>query len=264
MKNIFIATSGYSYKDWKGVFYPKELSAGKYLAYYSKFFPFTELNFSYYKQPEERQSLKFLEETDKKFLFSIKAHQSLTHQPTATWKEDVKIFSGGIAPLSDANRLASVILQFPFSFKYTKENRIYLSNLCKNLSIENSNRIPLSIEFRNREWDKPSVISGMKEIGAGWIVSDNPELKGLPKGEMKWTSETAYLRFHGRNRENWWQGDNVSRYDYRYSTEELTEAAEAIKKMSGKVKRMFIAFNNHHKGQAVENALELKDLVESE
>ncbi len=261
MGKILIGTSGYSYSDWKGIFYPQNLPPDKYLSFYADHFPFTELNFSYYRQPDEKQCDHFIRSTPENFLFTIKAHQSLTHLRDKSWMNDAKTFIKGAGPLLKSGRLGAVLLQFPFSFHYSKENRIYLSELCDCLSDTKGGGLPLSLEFRNSQWQRARVWDGMEKRKVCWIITDNPPLAGLPVRELKVTSETAYIRFHGRNSKNWWKGNNVSRYDYRYSPEELGEWVTMVSSLANQVKRLFIAFNNHHKGQAVDNALELTKLL---
>jgi uncharacterized protein YecE (DUF72 family) len=65
------------------------------------------------------------------------------------------------------------------------------------------------------------------------------------------------VRFHGRNRANWWRGDNASRYDYLYSAAELEEWLPRIERMLARVRLALVIFNNHLGGQAVRNAREL-------
>jgi len=259
-KRIFIATSGFYYPDWKGLFYPPELPREKYLTWYAEKFPFTELNFSYYRQPEPEQCRRFLESSPASFLFSIKAHRSLTHERAPGWRDQARLFLEGIRPLAEARRLAMVILQFPYSFDYSRENRLYLGELCSLLG--ESGELPLGVEFRREGWNGSSAREELKRREISWIVADTPALKGLPRPEPVITSDTAYLRFHGRNEGAWWTGDNVTRYDYLYSRQELAEWESLVKDMAGQVKRLFVAFNNHRKGQAVQNALELQSGLE--
>ncbi|TFG78580.1 MAG: DUF72 domain-containing protein, partial [Spirochaetales bacterium] len=84
---------------------------------------------------------------------------------------------------------------------------------------------------------------------------------GLPPPTERVTGGLGYLRFHGRNSDNWWNGDNVSRYDYLYSVEELEACAPRIKRMAKVARVLLVAFNNHAKGKAVRNATELKTIV---
>jgi uncharacterized protein YecE (DUF72 family) len=75
------------------------------------------------------------------------------------------------------------------------------------------------------------------------------------------TADLTYIRFHGRNRAAWWTGDNASRYDYLYSEEELEGWVERIKTILRRARTLLVAFNNHFRGQAVQNARMMKDLL---
>lgn len=257
MAEIYIGTSGYSYPDWRGVLYPRGLKSGDFLPCYARRFVFTELNFSYYRQPLPEQCRQFLNQTPQDFLFTLKAHQSLTHLRGPGWEEAAALFREGINPLVETRRLGAVILQFPYSFGYTRENRLYLARLLERLE-----GLPVAVEFRKQEWQNPSVRKGLRERKAAEVITDSPELPGLPEAQISLTSDWGYIRFHGRNADNWWDGDNVSRYDYNYSGPELAGWVDSIGKMVQKTRRLFIAFNNHRKGQAVENALTLRGMLE--
>ncbi len=254
---LYIGTSGYSYKDWKGVFYPDSFGSQEYLQFYAKQFPFVEINFSYYKHPSADMLHRMVEKTPSTFQFSIKAHQSLTHKRGGRWEQDAKMYIEGIQPLIDAERLAGVLFQFPYSFHRTAENRRYLGTITDYFS-----SLPIFIEFRNGEWMNDDVFGTLKDRNIGFVNTDSPELDSLPGKTELITSERGYIRFHGRNSETWWSGDNVSRYDYCYTEEELKEWVVRIQRMLEKVTVLFIAFNNHHKGQAVRNAMQLRGLFD--
>jgi len=256
MQKLYIGTSGYSYADWRGEFYPPDLGKTEFLSFYAERFSFVELNFSYYRQPNSYMISKIIEKTPDDFLFSIKGHRSMTHERTEEWKKGADEFISGILPLSEQDRLAGVLLQFPYSFHRNQKNRLYLGEVCSYLA-----DFPLFLEFRNREWQLPEVYAELEQRNIGIVNTDSPELDKLPEPSSLATSDRGYVRFHGRNRDNWWSGDNVSRYDYLYSDEELKEWAARIEKVLAKVKVLFLAFNNHHKGQAVVNAFQLASLL---
>lgn len=258
MGNVWIGTSGYSYKDWLGPVYPEKLPAGEYLEFYSTLFNFTELNFSYYRQPTAAQTKSMAERVPADFLFSIKAHQSLTHSVTGNWPQDLKQFLGGVAPLAETGKLAPLIFQFPYSFHYERGNRIYLAKLLDQLKGWDT-----VVEFRGSDWNRDSVYTELYQRGIGLIQADYPALKGLPIPDDRSTSSTAYVRFHGRNEENWWGGTNISRYDYLYSEDELSEWLPRLQKLKAETKKLFIAFNNHHKGKAVQNGKQIAQMLET-
>lgn len=256
-KRVIIGTSGYSYADWRGIFYPPELNSAGYLQYYATRFSFLELNFSYYRQPEVSMLRRMAENTPADFRFAIKAHRSLTHDRRPDWPQSAERYREGIEPLIAAGKLAGILFQFPNSFHRTRDNRRYLGRLTESFA-----ELPLFIEFRNAEWFCSEVYSSLTERGLGLVNTDNPPLDTLPPSTEKITGSAGYVRFHGRNKENWWRGDNVSRYDYLYTEEQLREWVPRIQRMLEKVAILYLAFNNHHKGQAVANALQLISLLQ--
>jgi uncharacterized protein YecE (DUF72 family) len=254
---LLIGTSGYSYKDWEGVLYPPGTRQSDYLSIYSHEFSVAELNFSYYRMPDKSLSRRMVDITGQDFVFSIKAHQSLTHEMTADALDtNCNEFLNGIEPFIDAQKLGAVLLQFPYSFHYKKESRTYLDLLVNRLS-----HLPLCIEFRNQYWQRESVYNELRERGIGFVNVDEPDVDGLLKADSMVTSDIGYIRFHGRNAANWWSGDNVSRYDYFYNDNELKEWIPRISKILQQTRIILIVFNNHSKGQAVQNARRLKELL---
>jgi len=256
---IYIGTSGYSYQDWIGPVYPPRIEKGEMLRYYSTLFPYVELNFSYYQQPTERILKPMVFKTPEYFRFGIKVHQSLTHERSGTWEKELSIFLEGLSVLKDSGRLSAVLAQFPFSFHYTPENRRYLAELCDALS-----SLPLVIEFRNRDWQAEQVYKEFQRRELGIVITDSPDIKGLPKPLLIDSGAIIYVRFHGRNAENWWKGDSTSRYDYLYTQKELQEWLPRISLLAEKGKILYLVFNNHYKGQAVKNASQIRELLLAE
>jgi len=257
MPKIYLGTSGYSYTDWVGPFYTDHLAPKDFLDFYALEFPFVELNFSYYSMPRQQMMQSLVAKTPPNFIFSIKAHQSLTHEHKQEYLgKNVAIFKEGIRPLQENSRLGCVLFQFPYSFHYTRENRLYLNKL---FSLFNS--IRLAVEFCNSKWLRDSVLEALGERQICFVNVDQPSLPRLLKPSSYVTAEFAYLRFHGRNTDNWWLGDNSSRYDYLYSDSELSDYVTRIKDMLKKARLLFISFNNHARAQAVFNARRLKSLL---
>ncbi|MFP4163332.1 MAG: DUF72 domain-containing protein [Chitinispirillaceae bacterium] len=257
MNRILIGTSGYSYSDWVGSFYPPGTRQSEYLRFFSAHFNTTELNFTYYRQPEAGMIKRMAETVGDDFTFSVKAHRTLTHDiDPAQRVRETQTFMQGVEPLLIDSKLASVLLQFPHSFHYTSTNRKYLDALCNGFG-----EIPLAVEFRGRDWQRESVYKELESRKLALVNVDEPRLPKLPKPTALVTSDLAYVRFHGRNRKNWWCGDNVSRYDYSYSEEELKEWIPKIRLMQEIAGVVLLVFNNHSKGQAVRNALKLREML---
>ncbi len=250
---IHLGTCGYSYDDWKGDFYPRELKKEDYLAYYAGQFDCLELNSSFYAIPAPAL-VQRLAETPASFRVVVKAYRGITHErrdPAA----DLARFLGAIEPLRASGRLAAVLLQFPYSFHRTPENLELLDRLLGPFG-----ELPAVIEFRHREWVDPEVWKFLSEREAAWCCVDEPRLPNLmPPEIVRTTKRLGYVRFHGRNGQKWWDyEDPAERYDYLYSEEELRGWEREIRWLESRTGETFIFFNNHRQGQATRNARQLR------
>ena len=130
MTDILIGTSGFFYDDWKGTFYPPEMDKKDYLQYYARQFNVLELNFSYYRIPDIRQTQRMVTQSKERVEFVIKANRRMTHEITnESLSEVVPLFIKGISPFAEAKKLGAVLLQFPQGFHYIPKNRIYLKSI---------------------------------------------------------------------------------------------------------------------------------------
>jgi len=257
MCEILIGTSGFYYDDWKGEFYPTHTARENFLEFYARHFKVLELNFSYYKMPNADQTEQMIDRSNGKLVFVVKAFRQMTHEISElSRKEFPPLFIEGIAPFIKSERLGGVLLQFPQSFHYIHKNRIYLKSLIESLS-----PCPIFVEFRQKEWLKESVYRTLRELGAGFVCVDEPPLPYLIPPVIINTSNVGYIRFHGRNKKNWYGTDSRSRYDYLYPEKELVEWVPKIKELAERTKKIFVFFNNHAKAQAITNAKMLISLL---
>ncbi|AEJ19556.1 DUF72 domain-containing protein [Gracilinema caldarium] len=254
---VLTGTSGYSYHEWVGPVYPEGIQTHEYLSYYSTLFSAVELNFSYYRMPEREQMNRILEESQNRLIFSVKAHESLTHRadPLA-WEEEAVRFCKALEPLAADGKLGTLLLQFPFSFHYEADQRRYLDRLLKTLK-----DFPVAVEFRNSQWFNNRVIEGFRQRSICLVSLDMPSLKGLPPLMDVVTAPFAYLRLHGRNGETWWGSDGAERYNYLYNDQELQSFVDRIRLLLTHAERVFVFFNNHRRGQAVQNGQSLVSLL---
>ena len=257
MSEILIGTSGFSYDDWKEEFYPPDMAKKDFLEFYAEHFRVLELNFSYYRIPDSSQSRQMITKSGGKLEFVIKAYRQMTHEISEnSLTEILPKFMEGISPFVDAGRLGVILLQFPQSFHYVPENRLYLKSLIETLSPS-----PVSIEFRQREWLKESVYETLRELGAGFVCVDEPPLPSLIPPVVINTSNSGYIRFHGRNSKKWYGTDSRTRYDYLYSEDELKAWVPKIRELAKRTEKLFVFFNNHAKAQAITNAKMLINLL---
>ncbi|MBN1849941.1 MAG: DUF72 domain-containing protein [Deltaproteobacteria bacterium] len=258
MTNILIGTSGFSYQDWHEVFYPKEMDPKDYLTFYSHQFQVLELNFSYYRIPDARLARQMLVNSEERMEFVIKANRQMTHEiSNRSLSEILPLFMKGISPFIEAGKMGAVLLQFPQGFHYLPANRVYLKSLIEALA-----PIPAVVEFRQKEWLRESVFKSLKDLNAGFVCVDEPALPALIPPMFIHTSRIGYVRFHGRNKKNWYGTDATKRYDYLYSNEELREWVPRIRKLAEDTDKLYVFFNNHARAQAVNNARMLINMLE--
>lgn len=253
---IRIGTSGYSYDDWKGHFYPETLPKSQMLEYYAQRFDTVEINSTYYGIPRPSVCEKWAEKTPDGFEFMVKTHQEATHK-RENYQEAMRDLNAAVQPLAEAQKLAGFLAQFPYSFKNTPENRDYLCKI-RDLSGEH----PLFVEFRNWTWTRAETFHFLKENNIGYVNVDGPRLRGLLPPQQIVTSKAGYIRFHGRNAKDWWEGTNVSRYDYLYSKEELDGWKDRISNIYKISQGLYIYFNNHPHAKAVVNAFMVREMLE--
>lgn len=265
MEGIFVGPAGWSYKDWEGIVYPLKKPAGFHaLPYLMNFMDMVEINSTFYRPPALRISLSWLRKikASPRFLLSVKLHQIFTHQRQEFSIEDIDRFKLGIEPLRAENRLASILIQFPWSFSNSSPNRDYLVSIFRAFS-----GYPLALEVRHGSWHKRSFFELLHEHGVSFCNIDQPLISNsIPPTSYATSPDFSYVRLHGRNAKNWFK-ENVGRderYNYLYSKEELKDWVEKIKKLKEKSKKVYVVTNNHYRGQAVVNALQIKNMLTGE
>jgi len=255
---ISIGTSGFSYDDWVGPYYPEGLDKQDWLAFYAREFSALELNFSYYRMPNARTLSQMARRVPEKFLFTVKATKEMTHTRDADATLFPK-FIGALRPLIDTKKFGAVLAQFPSSFHNTHENVEYLKKFR-----EWWGSVPIVVEFRNAQWLVPQTFAFLREHQMGFCCVDEPRLSGLLPPIAEATSKISYVRFHGRNAAKWWKHDQAyERYDYTYSKAELEEWTPKIRTLNEASEITFVFANNHYRGQGIETARQLRLLLDA-
>lgn len=261
---IKVGTSGYQFEDWFGTVYPSKLKQRDVLEYYASVLGMdtVELNYTYYSLPSPRTSEAMAKKVPEGFDFAVRSHASMTHDIWEGNKRALKDtseafgrFVQGILPLKDAGKLGPVLLQFPYGFWPNPTTYDYL-RLCR----ERLEGFDVVVEFRNRAWHRESAYRLLKELGMGYCIVDEPNIKGLLPFVPVATSGTGYVRLHGRN-PNWFGSSKDDRYDYFYSDEELDEILERVKGVVRETNRTYFYFNNCPRGQALINAIAFKKIA---
>jgi uncharacterized protein YecE (DUF72 family) len=244
--NIKIGPAGWSYKDW--------------LEYLARFFDTVEINSSFYRPPTAATAKSWAKRASQnpRFSFTAKLHRLFTHERGKATAADEKAFREGIDPLFKAGKLGALLLQFPWSFKNTAEDRRYLTTLLDRLK-----DYRLVLEVRHASWNDAQIYEWLEERGVGICNIDQPLFSKSIRPAALITSPVGYVRLHGRNYENWFKEKAVrdERYNYLYSIDELEPWIARIREVASESTETYVITNNHFRGQAVVNALEIKSTL---
>lgn len=253
---IRVGTSGYSYKDWVGPFYPQGTSPQRYLEFYSRHFDACEINFTYYRNPDARTLAGMVDKSGGRVEFVLKANQEMTHTREAG-ENQFRAFREALQPLRESGTFGGILVQFPYNFHPSAQSLDHLRMIG-----ERFDGLAPVVEFRNHEWVSEETFAFLREHRMGFCCVDEPRLNGLMPPVALATSEIGYVRFHGRNAKQWWQHERPEqRYDYLYAEGELREWLPRIREIDSSAAKTFVFMNNHFQGKAVKNALTLLELL---
>ena len=246
MSELLIGTSGWSYNEWAGVFYPSK--ATNKLTFYSKVFRTAEVDSTFYAFPSKGMVMGWSRYTPQSFVFSVKLPQALTHEKRLDLKNGVEAdllrFLSLLKPLIAAGKLGPVLIQLPPSFSYEGD----FERLEGFLGIIPDD-VKFAVEFRHPSWLRDDVWALLSRKNVANTIVDEPL---LPPDTVV-TADFAFIRWHGRGSRPW--------YNYRYRPQELEAWAPKVKEVTARVKKTFGYFNNHFRGFAVENSLKMIGLL---
>jgi len=244
-RNLFIGTSGYSYKHWaNGVFYPPEISSSKWLEYYCQFFNTVELNITFYRLPKKDTFKRWYERTPNNFTFAVKGSRFITHiKKLYNCKEPLELFFSYVQELRE--RLGVILWQLPPNLHFDEKRIRYFCQLLK--SFRFSQNISQAFEFRHKSWFCPELFNIIKDYNFCLCIAHS---KRWPYVE-KVTANFIYLRFHG--------GEEL--YGSNYSDRELKYWLDKSKHWLEEGKSVYAYFNNDACGYAIKNALKFRKLL---
>ena len=257
---IRVGTAGWIYRDWNGIVYPDKPKVDP-LRYLSEFFDTIEVNSTFYRPPTEKTAETWLGRTEhnQRFRFTVKLWRNFTHQDGTFVPDEVEDWKEGVRPLQQAGRLGAVLVQYPWSFKNSIDSRQRLASLLDTFS-----DFPLVVEFRHRSWNEPAVLDLLRQQEVGICNIDQPVIGKSIRPESHATCQVGYLRCHGRNYRDWFRegAGRDARYNYLYNEEELDQQQDLIRSIEEKASEVYAIYNNHYRGQAVVNALQLRHRIE--
>jgi uncharacterized protein YecE (DUF72 family) len=277
-----------------GRFYPPEArTAEARLRFYAEHFRLVEVDSSYYAVPASHTAEQWCARTPADFVFNVKAfrlftghhaqpevlpadlrtalgapeHENLYYRdlPADIARELWRRFRLALEPLRHAGKLGCVLLQFA---PWLTANREALAHIlhCK----EMLDGFPVALEFRNESWfsgkARDRVLAFEREHGFTHVVVDEPQgfTNSIPQVWEVTQPDLAIVRLHGRNRDTWTRkglASSAERFNYLYSSAELTGLAERVKALAKQARALHVLFNNCHEDKAQRNALQFAELV---
>lgn len=240
-----MGTSGWSYNEWNGVFYP---TSSNKLSYYSKIFQTAEIDSTFYAYPSRGLVMGWARYTPEGFRFSAKLPQEITHEEgldvTKGAEKGLIKFLDLMKPLMDAQKLGPVLIQLPPSYSYGED-----ADKLKGFLGVLPDDVKFAVEFRHPSWLREEVWSMLRGRNVANVVVDEP----LLPPDVVLTADFSFIRWHGRGSRPW--------YNYRYKEGELAAWVPKVKEVAQKSKETYGYFNNHFKGFAVENSLKMMKML---
>lgn len=297
MGNILIGTASWTDKTLvnSGKFYPKEANnAEARLRYYAENFPIVEVDSTYYYPPSDQAVDAWVNRTPDEFTFHIKAYSLLTkhptrpnslpkdlredaedkrkgrfvyssHLPDKTMDEVWRRFADSLMPLHSTGKLGVIHFQFPEWFLPGTESRNYIVE-CQ----ERLHNYRIAVEFRNGLWfeernlDRTLEFLSSSDIPITSVDMPQGFRSSLPPLALATAKDLAYVRFHGRNTEQWDKPQEIAtpRFAYKYTQTELQEWVPKLKELATQAKEVHVLMNNCFQDYAVRNAKDLGELLE--
>jgi len=185
---IYVGTSGYGHKEWKGIFYPEKISPKAMLGFYGEHLGAVEINYTFYHMPTQGILFDWASQVPADFSFALKASQVITHRKRLRQvEEEIKYFFSTLAALEQ--KMGPVLFQFPPSFH---ANRAALAAFLPLLPAKRK----CAFEFRHPSWDTPEILDLLREHGCSLVMADTEE---NPVGELISTASWGYLRLRRGN-----------------------------------------------------------------
>jgi uncharacterized protein YecE (DUF72 family) len=233
--SVRIGCSGWNYKHWREIFYPKGLPPRRWLERYAEVFDTVEINNTFYRLPRVEAVANWVVESPPGFLFAVKMSRYVTHIKRLTEVPgSIGVFYERIAPLVRSPKMGPVLWQLPGTFKHDDER------LAGALAAAPPGRH--CFEFRHESWFCDEVYELLRAHGAALVIGDDPR---RPFQTLELTADWTFLRFHAGS-----DGGN-------YTEEELERWARRIEEWRERAD-VYAYFNNDWEGHALRNGAWLK------
>lgn len=234
---MFVGTSGWHYKHWRGPFYPEKLPQNQWLQFYAERFDTVELNTTFYRLPPENTPLEWKKNTPPDFCFAAKGSRFITHMKKLRDPEAaLDKFFERIHGLG--KKLGPIVFQLPPQWPADQER-------LKQFLLVLPRRRRYAFEFRNPSWNMPEIYRLLEKHNAALCIFD---LAGT-QSPIELTADFTYIRLHGPD----------GKYQGSYDDAALHTWAERIEKWA--LRASYIYFDNDQAGYAPRNAARLREIL---
>ncbi len=239
MAKWWIGCSGFHYKEWKEVFYPKNIPQTKWFEYYCEHFNTIELNTTFYRFPRPEALQTWYNKSPEEFKFSVKGPRLITHYKI--FRDCERMLGDFYASVYEGlqNKLGCVLFQLPASIKYSDE---MLRRIVSNLDPSFDN----AVEFRDSSWWVKKVYDTLKKNKITFCGISHPKLDD----DVIKNNSILYYRFHGA----------PILYKSEYTENFVHEITNEIR-TSGRFKEAYIYFNNTWGTGALTNARQMQESI---
>jgi uncharacterized protein YecE (DUF72 family) len=248
-RNVYVGTSGWTYPDWLGSFYPADSKPQDMIHYYARYFRAVEIDSTYYTIPARSVVAEWKENTPPGFVFAAQVPGVITHQKVMKdCQHELTTFLNSVELLGD--RLGPLLLQFPYFNRNTFASRAQFDKLLLPFLKTLPREFKFAVEIRNKNWISWDFLEILRDHSVAFVVIAQawmPSIDVLARALDLLCGDFFYARFIGDRKEvkaqHW---DNLS----EDKTSELIVWIEELKKIADRASRTYAFFNNHYAGFA--------------
>jgi len=224
--NIWVGTSGYNYPEWKGSFYPEKLATAKMLPYYAERFSTVEINYTYYRMPNEKILAGWSRETPERFKLTLKAPKRITHDARLRDCADLVGYFVDTA-VTLGPKLGAILFQLP---PYLRKDLALLDAFLPTLP----EGLRAAFEFRHASWFDAGVYNRLRARNLALCVADSDKLST----PLEITADYGYFRLR----------------DEGYEPEDIVRWAHSIRDRTSGCKDVYVYFKHEEQGKGPEFA----------
>jgi uncharacterized protein YecE (DUF72 family) len=256
--NLYFGPGGWTRADWVSTVYPKPAARGWHpLDILSRHVNLAEIDQTFHEPLKQEIARLYVKkvEPNEDFLFTALLGRQFTYDrrldddAVAAWKQ-------GFLPLLRARRFGALVMQFPWAFRFTEENKQFLIRLRRAF-----HEFPLAAEMRHESWLRDEAITTLVNYRVGFVNVDQPQFfRAMPPAALL-TSGVAVVRLHGRqNPEVFREFGAVEDASYLYNLDELLEWKPRLERLSVNAARTLVSTTNSESGRSMVNALQLREI----